>query len=251
MKYSPKVSIVIRALNEERNLRELLNALKKQDYQGEIEFVVVDNESSDKTREVAKKFGAKVVVIRRNEFTYPKSMNLGIKKASGEIIILTVAHAIPLDDSWVSAGVEPFCDPGVAGVFGSVLAHKDANIFVKLYYYIYYYLPHKVKGTVVMASPQFNIFTANRVALRKDLWEIHHFDEQYEMGAEDKHWAEWAFSKGYKIVREPKFSVRHSHRANIFSIKNIKQTYRLIHPNYPSTFDRSQLSHREDIDLFN
>ena len=48
-----KVSIIIRALNEREKLQKLLAILRQQDYQGEIELILVDNESVDGKLELA------------------------------------------------------------------------------------------------------------------------------------------------------------------------------------------------------
>jgi glycosyltransferase involved in cell wall biosynthesis len=54
------VSIIIPAYNEENFITHLLETIKKQTYK-EIEVIVADNHSQDKTRAVARKYGAKVV----------------------------------------------------------------------------------------------------------------------------------------------------------------------------------------------
>ncbi len=56
----PSVSIVIPTRNEEINLKRLLSAIKRQ-RNVNYELIVADNKSEDRTRAVAKRFGAKVV----------------------------------------------------------------------------------------------------------------------------------------------------------------------------------------------
>lgn len=55
-----KLSIIIPARNEEKNLPILLNSLKKQRFQP-YEVLVIDDDSEDATAEIAKEFGARVV----------------------------------------------------------------------------------------------------------------------------------------------------------------------------------------------
>ena len=57
---SPAISVVIPAFNEEKYLPACLEALKKQTFKN-YELIVVDNNSTDKTAQIAKKFGARVV----------------------------------------------------------------------------------------------------------------------------------------------------------------------------------------------
>lgn len=79
------VSIVVRLFyNEADNLKNLLLSLRNQNYDGVIETILVDSDSTDDTPEIAKKFGvAKIVNIPGDESPYyPKSMNLGLIKAT-------------------------------------------------------------------------------------------------------------------------------------------------------------------------
>ena len=55
------VSVVIPAHNEEIYLLSCLESIKKQDYAGEYEVIVVDNASTDNTAQIARDWGAKVV----------------------------------------------------------------------------------------------------------------------------------------------------------------------------------------------
>ena len=57
----PRVSVIVPAYNEEDLLAECLEALATQDYEGEIEVVVVDNASTDATGEIARGLGVRVV----------------------------------------------------------------------------------------------------------------------------------------------------------------------------------------------
>ena len=57
----PFVSVVIPAYNEENYLLSCLESIKKQDYAGEYEVIVVDNASTDNTAQIALAWGAKIV----------------------------------------------------------------------------------------------------------------------------------------------------------------------------------------------
>lgn len=80
-----KVSIVIPAKNEEKNLLILLKRLKKL-YGKKYEIIVVDDASTDKTSEVAKKFDVKLV---KNIESHGKGLALrqGFTAATGNIIV--------------------------------------------------------------------------------------------------------------------------------------------------------------------
>lgn len=75
-----KISVVISAFNEEKNLARLLTSVKWAD-----EIIVIDNESSDKTEEIARSFGAKVF-SRPNNLMLNVNKNFGFTKATGDWI---------------------------------------------------------------------------------------------------------------------------------------------------------------------
>ena len=82
-----KVSIVIPTYNEEKNIKRVLSDIKKSDTKIE-EIIVVDGNSTDRTVEIAKKFGAKVI-YEKPEGRVGKgyALRLGMEKAKGDIII--------------------------------------------------------------------------------------------------------------------------------------------------------------------
>lgn len=79
------VSIVILTKNEEKNLEECLNPLKWCD-----EVIVVDDNSTDKTVEIAKKNGAEVFTRALNG-DFAAQRNFGLEKAKGEWVFFVDA----------------------------------------------------------------------------------------------------------------------------------------------------------------
>jgi glycosyltransferase involved in cell wall biosynthesis len=79
-----KVSVVIPTLNEEDRLPNLLKDLYLQTFT-DFEIIVVDAKSTDKTRQIAKKFKAKVILSGRKNVAYQR--NLGAKASKSEFIV--------------------------------------------------------------------------------------------------------------------------------------------------------------------
>jgi len=77
-----KISAVISAFNEEKNIERCLKSLSFAD-----EIVVVDNNSSDKTAEIAKKYTSKVFSQRNNPTEIDLQKNFGFEKATSEWIL--------------------------------------------------------------------------------------------------------------------------------------------------------------------
>src|SRR5260221_11101716 len=78
------VSIIIPAWNEEKNISRLLESINNQSYKG-VETIVVDDGSTDKTAEIAKKLGARVFKRKRNERSIER--NFGASKAVGVYLV--------------------------------------------------------------------------------------------------------------------------------------------------------------------
>jgi glycosyltransferase involved in cell wall biosynthesis len=91
------VSIIIPCRNEEKFIGKCLDSVVVQDYQKEnLEVLVVDGMSSDGTREIVKKYIKKYPFIKlldNSKEIKPCALNIGIKKANGNVIIIMDAHA--------------------------------------------------------------------------------------------------------------------------------------------------------------
>jgi glycosyltransferase involved in cell wall biosynthesis len=115
-----KVSIVIPARNEEANLAMVLGdvqATLRQLPQYEFELVVVDDHSTDRTREVSESFGARVI---SNPGKNGKGMalRLGFESTDGELIAMLDADYSHRAEE-LSRFLEQFADESVGLVIGS------------------------------------------------------------------------------------------------------------------------------------
>ena len=95
------VSITIPTYNSEKTLRKTLQSVKAQTY-AYIELILVDSNSTDKTLQIAKDFGAKVY---QYEGTLLGARELGAKKAKGKYVLLVDSDHI-LEKTTVERGVK-------------------------------------------------------------------------------------------------------------------------------------------------
>jgi len=94
----PRISIVVPAYNEEKNIQKTLKSLQRLDYPKEkLDLIFVDDGSTDNTYEIAKKFKG-VRVFRKENGGKGSAVNFGIKRARGEFVAVLDA------DSFVSRG---------------------------------------------------------------------------------------------------------------------------------------------------
>ncbi len=81
-----KISIVIPALNEEKTIGILLKDIRKR-YKNKYEIVVIDDGSTDKTAEIAKKYNVKLVQNKRKSGK-GSALRKGFAAASGDILVM-------------------------------------------------------------------------------------------------------------------------------------------------------------------
>lgn len=119
MNTSPLISVVIPAYNEEKYLPACLNAFKNQTFK-DFELIVVDNNSTDKTAQIAKSFGARVVKEEKQGMTPARER--GFKEAEAEIIARTDADTI-VSPNWLEIIYKTFQEnPTVVGITGTYIS---------------------------------------------------------------------------------------------------------------------------------
>jgi len=200
---APETTIVIRAFNEERWLPEVLDAIDRQRYR-DFEILLVDSGSLDRTREIVAARGGRVVRLRSDDFTFGHSLNVGIQEARGSFIAIVSAHAIPTGDQWLERLIAPLRQPNTAMVFGGQRGHavskfSEARDFERVF-------PAKAQ---LMDDEHVFVNNANS-AVRRDLWELHKFDEGLP-GLEDAEWAKYWIPLGKEVRYEPDASIFHVH----------------------------------------
>lgn len=97
----PSLSILIPARNEQDNLPKLLKSLKSLRYPGELEIIVIDDNSSDQTAAIA--VGYQVKLIRLKSLSMdclgkPNACHHGAREARGEWLLFTDADTIHVPD---------------------------------------------------------------------------------------------------------------------------------------------------------
>ena len=123
---TPPISVVIPAHNEEARLGETLASLAEQRYEGELEFIVVNDRSTDATPAIIDGFVRRDARFRRVDVTAPSkrlspkvnAVAHGIEAARGEIVLTSDADC-QYPPSWASAMASHFA-PDVAMVVGYV-----------------------------------------------------------------------------------------------------------------------------------
>ena len=121
--WTPSVSVIIAAYNEERDLAAKLENTLALDYpKSQLEIIVTSDCSTDRTDEIAKSFAPRGVRLHRQEERHGKTaaQNAAVTKARGEIIVFSDATTHYQPDV-LRLMTPAFADPSVGCVTGRVI----------------------------------------------------------------------------------------------------------------------------------
>ncbi|MGZ9167137.1 MAG: glycosyltransferase, partial [Anaerolineales bacterium] len=148
-------------------------------------------------------FGARIVHIPSAEFTFGRSLNLGIQAATRELIIIASAHVYPVYPDWLEALLRPFEDNSVALTYGKQRGPETAKFSEQQIYHQWYPNVSKPRQGTAFCN------NAN-AAIRKSLWKKNPYDETLT-GLEDLAWSKWAKERGYNIAYVAEAEIVHIH----------------------------------------
>lgn len=115
-----KVSIIIPVLNEENHIEKCIDSLVNNDYENK-EIIVVDGMSEDKTRDILRKY-ENIKIIDNPDKTTPIALNIGLKNATGDYIMIAGAHTT-YSENYISSCVKRL-DENNCDVAGGILIIK-------------------------------------------------------------------------------------------------------------------------------
>ena len=194
------VSIIIRTKNEEKWISACLRSVFAQTYSN-IEVVIVDNESTDRTVAKAQKYPVKVISIK--DFIPGKAINDGIRVSEGEYIVCLSGHCVPVGDKWLINLIQDLYDSNVAGVYGrqeplSFTSDLDKRDLLTVF------------GLDKKIQIKDSFFHNANSAFRRDIWDRYPFCEEVT-NVEDRVWGEQVIKDGFNLIYEPAASVYHWH----------------------------------------
>lgn len=216
----PEVSIVIPTRNGAATLPVLIDAIRSQTDEAARELIVVDSGSSDGTLELARAQADHVIEIAPDRFNHGTSRNLGVGRAAGRFVVLTVQDARPLDNQWLTHLLAPLRgDEHVAGAFARQVPRTDASAVTR--HQLSLWVASQPGPRLVSLTPEAfaRLSPATRLsqcamdnvcaAVRRSVWERAPF--QATPIAEDLEWGRNALLSGYAIAYAPDAVVEHSH----------------------------------------
>ncbi len=206
------VSIIIRTLNEESYLDELLCAIDTQNLDNFIcETIVVDSGSIDNTLAIAEAHNVRIAHINKQDFTFGRSLNVGCEFANGEYLVFISGHCIPTNENWVKNLVSPLIQKKCDYSYGRQIGRDTTKISEKQVFDQYF--PNN-------ASVSQNNFYCNNAnaAVTRVAWSKYQFDEELT-GLEDMFMAKQICHDNGSIGYVCESSVYHIHDESWMQIK--------------------------------
>ncbi len=166
-----KLSIIIPTLNEEKCLPLLLGSIKKQNFNSDLEVIIADAGSTDKTIEIAESFGCRIVPGG----VPAKGRNEGGKAARGDLLLFMDADNICLPDNFLTELTKEFKERNLD--IASFPVCPKGNNFDRFAYGLYNWW--------AKLSQKFLPHATNSALVKKEiLQKINGFDEEIKI-AED------------------------------------------------------------------
>lgn len=198
-------SILIRTKNEGATLGRVLEAVHAQT-ERDFEVVLVDSGSTDNTVEIAESYGAHIVRIPPESFTYGYALNVGMEHCRGEFVAILSGHAVPCNEVWLASLLAEFADPLVAGTSSVQIPEHPyyASLSRTVYQFIY--------RTTIPYNGMLCCYLFHNAssAIRASVWQEVPFNP-YIKACEDHEWALKVRKLGYKLTHCPYSCVIHSH----------------------------------------
>jgi glycosyltransferase involved in cell wall biosynthesis len=213
------VTIVIPAHNEESTIEQVLEAMISQAYSGKVEIIVVDDMSSDRTGEIAKAMGVKVVRNRKN-LGLAGSINKGISLSRNNTVCVLHADCRPSSKNWLSQMVKAlYSDEDIVCSTSPIVTPK--RVWDKYGFWQKIYTLRSFKRET-MSSQKKPVFVDEIGGDKCDMFKksflekIGGFDSKtYRVAGEDADVVNKIKIAGYKIIRIP-LPVIHMHGARSF-----------------------------------
>ncbi|MFB0562341.1 MAG: glycosyltransferase family 2 protein [Candidatus Lokiarchaeia archaeon] len=133
IKFWAPITILIPAYNEEVNLARTIESVYNARYKGDKEIIVINDGSTDKTREIAEKYVEKGMceLINRKNGGKTAAINTGLVSARGEIIVVIDGDGI-IKENALEEVVKKFQRPEVGAVAGNIKVGNRHNVITKI-----------------------------------------------------------------------------------------------------------------------
>lgn len=187
----PRVSFCIPTLNNEKTIENCINSIVNQNYP-DIEIIIVDGYSTDKTVNIAKKY---TDLIFFDSGFLGSARQTGVENATGEILALFDSDIIIPHKNWLRNAVMYFnCGQNISTIWPVNIAPPNSSLVTQLYFNYW-----KLIMDYRLEVGQGYFGGGNSLITKKSIEEIGGIDRYLHWG-EDYDWAKKLKDNGYKVV---------------------------------------------------
>jgi glycosyltransferase len=132
---NPKISIITTALNSQATIEKTIQSVLAQDYKN-IEYIIIDGKSTDKTLDIAKNYEKHIdKIISEPDTGIYNAMNKGIKAATGDIIATINSDDFYTDNTVATRMVNHIKQNSLDAAFANLLYvhHKNTSKIVRFW----------------------------------------------------------------------------------------------------------------------
>ncbi len=213
-----RVSVIVPLWNSERTIGRTIECLLQQTL-APAEIIIIDDGSTDRSREVLQRFEDWIIVVTRTNGGPASARNVGLRLASSELIAFTDSDCYP-EPGWLAALVSGFDNPAVGGV-GGVVRGADPNLCGE-----YIDLIRLLDPAIDQSGEIGYLITANAAFRREVLFEAGLFDEGFRLPGGEEADLGWRIRRlGYHLRFAPEAVVRHEHRRSMIALLRTLANY--------------------------
>lgn len=213
------ISVVIRTKNQAKALDFLLSNLKNR-YDNDIaEIIVIDNLSTDNSKEITNKYGAKFETII--EFSYGGSANFAAQKAKSNIIVIFSAHSYPVSPDFFKVIKQKFDEN--SNLAGTRCLHSTNDY------------KNYINNISAKVDPDKSGLIFSGSAFSREVWSKIPFNDNVPT-FEDKDWTKRVLKAGYDIEFAPvvfNYDIKRNAKMEHFRFKrDLLGNYQIWHKDY-------------------
>ena len=210
-------SIIIPVWNKVELTQQCLVALASATTDVTFEVIVVNNGSTDGTRDLLSSLTGDIQIINNHDnLGFAKACNQGARSARGRHLVFLNNDTIP-KEGWLRALIQEADASPEVGVVGSKLLYEDgtiqhAGVVRDSRHFLPYHAYKSFAGDhpAVNQRREFQIVTAACLLIKRSVFEeVGGFDEGYQNGFEDADLCLKVRERGYTVVYQPRSVVVH------------------------------------------
>lgn len=219
-----RISIILPVYNGEKYLKKLVEKIRDQEGNYEIELIALVSKSFDKSLEEAQKLFDKIIEV--NKFNHARTRHEGAMRASGDILVFITQDILPYDNQWLKNLINPLNKKVIAAFSRQIAYEKHSNIEKIIREFNYPNKDRICNKGMKEENGRKNIFysDASSAIIKDKFFELGGYDFEVPT-SEDVYLANKIVESGYSFIYASQSRIWHSHQ---LSLKETYKRYRDI-----------------------